>query len=77
MDELPLDILVVDDDIEHAETVTAALEKIGAVCVTVHSQADALKWTAAKYFDVIITDLSLEHKLGGIDILKSVKQVSE
>jgi hypothetical protein len=29
MDELPLDILVVDDDIEHAETVTAALEKIG------------------------------------------------
>ncbi|MBQ6827782.1 MAG: sigma-54-dependent Fis family transcriptional regulator, partial [Thermoguttaceae bacterium] len=40
--EEPLEVLVVDDEPAHAEVVAAALEKIGAECVVVHSQREAL-----------------------------------
>ncbi len=77
MPESPLSVLVVDDDVNHAEVVVAALEKIGADCLVAHSERQALKESEAKAFDVIITDLMLERPDSGLEILKAVKQQSE
>jgi two-component system response regulator HydG len=77
MSELPLSILVVDDDENHAEVVVAGLEKLGTECVIAHSENDALVKIQSHYFDVIITDLILERQDSGIEILKAVKQISE
>ena len=73
MAESPLAILVVDDEENHADVIAVSLEKLGAACQIAHSQADALKQIKTHYFDVIITDLMLERKDGGIEILKAVK----
>jgi two-component system response regulator HydG len=74
MAEPPLSILVVDDEVNHADVVVASLEKLGAECQIAHSQAEALEQTKVRYFDVVITDLMLERQDGGIEILKAVKQ---
>ncbi|MDR0870980.1 MAG: sigma-54 dependent transcriptional regulator [Planctomycetaceae bacterium] len=77
MAEFPLSILIVDDDESHAETVAECLEPLGSDCITVHSQTEALQKTRSRYFDVVITDLMLEKKDSGLDILKVVKQETE
>lgn len=77
MEETPLSILVVDDDENHAEVVVMSLEKLGADCVIAHSESDALKQVHSRYFDVIITDLILEQKNSGIEILKAAKSDAE
>jgi two-component system response regulator HydG len=72
-----LSILVVDDDVSHADVVVASLEKLNADCVVAHSQREALSKAGSQYFDVIITDLMLENQDSGIELLKAVKQISE
>jgi two-component system response regulator HydG len=70
-------ILVVDDDVSHAEVVVSSLEKLGAEFVVAHSEREALVAVESRYFDVVITDLMLESQHSGIEILNSVKQISE
>ncbi|MDD3586127.1 MAG: sigma-54 dependent transcriptional regulator [Thermoguttaceae bacterium] len=69
----PLNILVVDDEPAHAEVVADALERIGARSVIVHSEKEALEQLAQHCFDVVVTDLMLEHDDGGITVLKAAK----
>lgn len=77
VDEPPLSILIVDDDQNHAETVAACLETLGADCAVTLSEAEALQQTGSRYFDVVLTDLMLEKENSGIEILKAVKQQTE
>jgi len=72
--EEPLEVLVVDDEPAHATTVAAALEKVGAECVVVDSQRDALDEIKRRVFDVVVTDLMLETDDGGLEVLKAAKQ---
>ncbi len=77
MDDPPYSLLVVDDDVDHAEAVVMSLEKIGAHCVAVHSQDEAIAKLGTTFFDVVISDLALEQPLSGMEILKAVKQDAE
>ncbi len=72
--EEPLEVLVVDDEPAHAEVVAAALEKIGAECVVVHSQREALDEIKRRAFDVVVTDLMLETDDAGLEVLRAAKQ---
>ncbi len=72
--EEPLEVLVVDDEPAHAEVVAAALEKINAVCVVVHSQREALDAIKRRAFDVVVTDLMLETNDAGLEVLRAAKQ---
>ena len=72
--EEPLEVLVVDDEPAHAEVVAAALEKINAVCVVVHSQREALDALKRRAFDVVVTDLMLETNDAGLEVLRAAKQ---
>ncbi|MDR3181860.1 MAG: sigma-54 dependent transcriptional regulator [Planctomycetaceae bacterium] len=76
MAESPLIILVVDDEVNHADAVAGSLEKLGAVCITVNSLKEALEKIKIKYFDVVITDLMLERLDGGIEVLKAAKKTA-
>lgn len=77
MPETPITVLVVDDDVDHAEVIVASLEKLGADCVVSHTQNEALEKIKRQYFDVVITDLMLENPKSGIEILKAVKLEAE
>ena len=72
--EEPLEVLVVDDEPAHAEVVAAALEKVDAECVVVHSQREALDEIKRRPFDVVVTDLMLETDDGGLEVLRAAKQ---
>ena len=52
-------VLIVEDEPEHAEAMAEALRKPGHVCTIVHSVADALDELRHGVFDVIITDLRM------------------
>ncbi len=74
--EEPLNVLVVDDEPAHAEVVAAALEKINAECVVVHSLKEALEAIERRFFDVVVTDLMLETNDAGLEALRAAKRKS-
>jgi len=75
--EPPYQILVVDDEESHAEVVAECLQRIGAVCETVSSEKEAKAAVLKKYYDVIVTDLMLESKNSGLEVLKAAKASAE
>jgi DNA-binding NtrC family response regulator len=62
-------ILVVDDEAEHADTMAEALRRLGHVCTIVTSAADAEEELKYGNFDVVITDLSMESEDSGMKVL--------
>ena len=62
-------VLVVDDERDHAEAMAEALRKPGHVCTIVHSLAAARDEIQHGHFDVIVTDLVMEHETAGLDVL--------
>ncbi|MDO5554001.1 MAG: sigma-54 dependent transcriptional regulator [Planctomycetia bacterium] len=76
MSESPLEVLVIDDELGHADAVAVSLERIGAHSTVVHSQKEAFLKIASEEYDVVVTDLMLERPDGGLMILKKVKEES-
>ena len=62
-------VLVVDDEKDHAEAMAEALRKPGHVCTIVHSLAAAREEIRHGHFDVIVTDLVMETETAGLDVL--------
>ena len=66
-------ILLVDDEAEHADTMAEALRRLGHVCTIVNSAAEADEELRYGNFDVIITDLSMETEDAGLKVLASAR----
>lgn len=62
-------ILVVDDEAEHADTMAEALRRMGHVCTIVTSAAKAEEELRYGNFDVVITDLSMETQDAGLKVI--------
>jgi DNA-binding NtrC family response regulator len=62
-------VLVVDDERDHAEAMAEALRKPGHVCTIVHSFEAARTELLHGHFDVIVTDLVMETETAGLDVL--------
>ena len=62
-------VLVVDDERDHAEAMAEALRKPGHVCTIVHSLAAAREELLHGHFDVIVTDLVMETETAGLEVL--------
>ena len=76
-EQLPLSVLIVDDDPQFAEAMGETLNGINAVCESVRNRKEAEKALGGKTFDVVITDLILEGEgEGGLDILKQMKKTA-
>ena len=63
-------VLLVDDDKGHAETMAEALKKPGHVCTIRHSRAEAEEELRHGAFDVIVTDLVMESPTAGLEVLE-------
>lgn len=57
-------ILIVEDEHEHAEVMADALRKPGHVCTIVNSVSEAMEELRAGSFDVIVTDLRMPNSAG-------------
>ena len=62
-------VLLVDDDRGHAETMAEALKKPGHVCTVRHGRAEAEEELRHGAFDVIVTDLVMETPTAGLVVL--------
>jgi two-component system response regulator HydG len=63
-DKLAAQVLIVEDEAEHAEVMAEALKKFGHVCTIVGGVAAALDELRHGQFDVIITDLRMPSSAG-------------
>ncbi|MBX3354912.1 MAG: sigma-54-dependent Fis family transcriptional regulator [Phycisphaeraceae bacterium] len=73
--DLHAQVLIVDDEADHAETMAEALRRPGHVCTIVHSLREAENELRHGSFDVIVTDLVMEHQTAGLEVLKLQREV--
>jgi len=71
--ESPLDVLVVDNDLAHAEVVAESLQRVGFRCAVAGSGAQGAQHIENMPFDIVITDLKMTD-IGGLEILAKAKQ---
>jgi two-component system response regulator HydG len=67
-------ILLVDDEVEHAEVMADALARPGHVCTIVHGLAAAQEELQHGSFDVIVTDLVMEDEKAGLKVLELARR---
>ena len=63
-DKLAAQVLIVEDEADHADVMADALRKPGHVCTIVNSVAGALEELKGGAFDVIVTDLRMPNSAG-------------
>ena len=62
-------ILVVDDEQEHAQVMCEALTRLGHACDVTYNLSEAQSKLSRKEYDVVITDLMMDGKPQGLDVL--------
>ncbi len=67
-------VLVVDDEREHAQVMCEALERQGHRCDVTYNLAEARSKLERKPYDVVVTDLVMEGKRDGLELLRLTKQ---
>jgi two-component system response regulator HydG len=67
-------ILVVDDEIEHADALCEAVARMGFPVRQTHSIADAKKLLSQELYDLVITDLRMDSPDDGFDLLEFIKR---
>jgi len=67
-------VLIVDDEVEHANVMAEALRKPGHVCTIVHDLAAAEDELRHGSFDVVVTDLVMEDETTGLRVLELAQQ---
>jgi DNA-binding NtrC family response regulator len=67
-------ILIVDDEQDHAQVMCEALQRQGHRCDVTYNLAEASERMHRKKFDVVVTDLMMEGKKEGLDVLRLTKE---
>ncbi|MCA9058112.1 MAG: sigma-54-dependent Fis family transcriptional regulator, partial [Planctomycetaceae bacterium] len=70
---IPVRVLVVDDDENHAQAVADSLTRINCECRVATSGEHGSQLIAAETWDVIVTDLQMG-EIDGLEILRQAKQ---
>lgn len=73
-DNLHAQVLIVDDETEHADVMAEALRKPGHVCTIVNTFVAAEDELLHGAFDVIVTDLVMEDDTTGLKVLKLAQE---
>jgi two-component system response regulator HydG len=72
--DLHAQVLIVDDEAEHATAMAEALRKPGHVCTLVHDLPSAEEELRHGTFDVIVTDLVMDSEHAGLRVLELARQ---
>jgi len=67
-------VLVVDDEIDHADVLSEAVARIGYGVKQAHNLADAKRYFADGEFDLVVTDLRMDNSLDGFELLEFVRK---
>jgi len=67
-------ILIVDDEPEHAEVMAEALRRLGHVCTIVNDRETAEDELKHGSFDLVVTDLVMDSDEDGMTVLKTARQ---
>ena len=67
-------ILLVDDEVDHADVMAEALRRLGHVCTIVHDLNTASDELRHGAFDLIVTDLVMNSEDDGLKVLEIAKQ---
>ncbi len=62
-------ILIVDDETDHAEVMSDALDRLGHQRDVSHNLDEALSRLSKRHYDVIVTDLMMDGQPQGLDLL--------
>ena len=69
------DVLIVEDEVAHAEAVEEGLSRMGHRCTVVHDLPSAEARIGAQHFDIVVTDLVLEDEPeGGLKVLAAARE---
>jgi CheY-like chemotaxis protein len=69
-------ILVVDDEQEHAAVMCEALQRLGHKCDVTYNLSEAQQRMNRKSYDVIVTDLMMDGRRDGLEVLRRAKQMN-
>ena len=69
--------MVVDDERDHADGIVEALGKLPVKALAVYTGENAVELLRDQRVDVVVTDLKLEGKVDGLDVLRQAKQNSD
>lgn len=72
----PASILVVDDEPDHAEVMSESLARLGHKTEIANGLSDARSLLGKKRFDVIVTDLLMDGRRDGLEVLAASKHLS-
>ncbi len=67
-------VLVVDDETEHAEVMAESLRRLGHVCTLVHDLASAVDEVEHGQFDLVVTDLVMDVPDAGMKVLEAARR---
>lgn len=68
------DILIVEDEVAHAEAVEEGLSRMGHRCTVTHDGTTAIAKISSTQYDIIITDLMLGGDIDGLDVLAAARE---
>jgi DNA-binding NtrC family response regulator len=68
-------VLVVDDEQDHAQVMCEALQRQGHRCDVTYNLAEAEAKLKQKNYDVIVTDLVMDGKRDGLEVLRKAKSL--
>ena len=71
----PATILVVDDERDHAQVMCEALTRQGHRCDVTYSLDEAQSRLDRRQYDVVVTDLVMDGRRDGLEVLKKTKQL--
>ncbi|MBT3278276.1 MAG: sigma-54-dependent Fis family transcriptional regulator [Phycisphaerales bacterium] len=74
LEQLAAEILIVEDEVAHAEALAEGLGRVGHRCTVVHDGADAITKLHQAAFDIIITDLMLGPGPDGLAVLAAARE---
>ena len=69
-------VLVVDDERDHAQVMCEALQRQGHRCEVTFNLAEAESRLKQKSYDVIVTDLVMDGKRDGLEVLRKAKSLT-
>src|SRR5450432_3717014 len=69
-------ILIVDDEQEHAQVMCEALQRIGHKCDVTFNLAEAQSRLNRKNYDVIVTDLMMDGRRDGLEVLRRARTMN-
>ena len=68
-------ILVVDDEEDHAQVMCEALSRLGHKCDVTYNLSEAVAKLDRRPYDVIVTDLVMDGRRDGLEVLRKAKKL--